>query len=79
MFAKFGQTKIQNLHAIVIGDEDVLRFQIAMDDASFVGSRKTTDDLLRILRDFSRRCGSVTELNRRAALYSSLVQFIPAN
>lgn len=37
MFQLFGQAKVQNLRSSVLGDEDVARLDIAMDDAVGMG------------------------------------------
>ena len=51
---QFGQAEVQNLHAAVVGDEDVLGFQIAMDDALVVRGRETVGDLERVLDGLAR-------------------------
>ena len=39
------QTEVENLHALVARDEDVLRLQVAMDDALLVRGREAVGDL----------------------------------
>ena len=51
----FGQPEIQNLDLPVAEHEDVLRFQISMDDALVVSSREPSRDLRRNLEGLSRR------------------------
>src|SRR5687767_2722989 len=46
---QLGQTEVENLDAAVAADEDVLWFQIAMDDALFVGSSECVGDLPRVI------------------------------
>ncbi len=38
---EFCQTEVEDLDAIVSGDEEIVRFQIAMDDALFVRGGET--------------------------------------
>jgi hypothetical protein len=42
-----GQAEIQDLHAAIARDEDILRLQIAVDDAVLVRRRQAEGDLLR--------------------------------
>ena len=45
---QLGQTEVQNLDVAVAGDEDVLGFDVAMDDALVVRSGQTAGDLTRV-------------------------------
>ena len=40
-----GQSEVENLHPVVVGDEQVLGLQVAMDDALLVGGRQSVRDL----------------------------------
>ena len=42
---ELGHAKVENLHEAVGGDHDVLRLQIAMDDAGIVGLGQAVGDL----------------------------------
>src|SRR5436190_1359157 len=53
--SEFCQTEIENLNAVVCGDEQVLRLKVAMDNSFFMGSRQTADDLLGVLRHLAQR------------------------
>src|SRR5687768_12127336 len=46
--SEFGDAKVENLHASVFGDEDIVRLQIAMYDALFVGGCQTLGNLQRV-------------------------------
>src|SRR6266571_3747373 len=52
---ELGNAKVQNLHASIFGDEDVLRLQVAMDDPFLVRSRQTMRNLDRIVDRFAFR------------------------
>ena len=39
------EAEVQNLDSTIVREKKVFRFQVAMDDASFVGSRETAGDL----------------------------------
>src|SRR5437870_3808955 len=52
---ELGNSKVQNLHAAIFGDEDVLRLQVAMDDPFLVRSRQTMRNLDRIVDRFALR------------------------
>jgi hypothetical protein len=58
---EFHQTKIENLHAAVCRDKDVLGFQVAMHDALLVCGRKTMRDLNSVLHGFANRKGPATQ------------------
>ena len=55
------ETKVEDLHAVVGGDEDVLRLQVAMDDAFVVGGREAARDLDGVVNGASQRQWSVRE------------------
>ena len=42
------QAKIQNLHAFVVGEKQVFRLQVAMDDSLFVRRRQSPRHLQRV-------------------------------
>ena len=42
---ELGQAKVKDLDAPVFGDEEVLRFEVAMDDALLVRCRQAMSDL----------------------------------
>src|SRR5262249_17914338 len=46
---EFRQPEVQDLHAVIGRDENVLGFQIAMDDAFFMRRRETARDLNRVI------------------------------
>ena len=50
-----GQTEVEDLHASFACDEDVLRFQVAMDDALVVRGCKPACDLGRVVDRLARR------------------------
>ena len=52
---ELGEPEVENLHAAISGDEDVLRLQIAMNDPLLVRRRQTTRDLHRILNRLAHR------------------------
>jgi hypothetical protein len=43
--SEFSETEVQNLDSAVVRKKKVFRFQVAMDDASFVRSGKASGDL----------------------------------
>ena len=51
---QLGQAEVQNLDAVVMGDENVLRLQVAMDDAFFVRRGQTAGDLNRVVDRLAR-------------------------
>ena len=55
LLRQFGQTEVENLDAVVPGDEEVLGLEIAMDDALVVRRRESARDLKRILDRLARR------------------------
>ena len=55
------ETEVQNLHATVRRDDDVVALQIAMDDAALVGMRECVRELTSVVHDLlgrqrARRC-----------------------
>ena len=46
-------TEVQDFDAIVAGDEDVVRLEIAVDDAFFVGSGEAFGDVESVLDQFA--------------------------
>ena len=48
-----GQAEVENLGAAVVGDEQILRLQVAMHDAFFVRGGKSPGNLLRVLDRFT--------------------------
>ena len=57
-----GQSEIEDLHLPIAGDEDVLRFEIAMNDAAVVCRREASADLHRVVqrgRERQRRSAQV--------------------
>ena len=48
-FRELGQAEVEDLGAIVRGDEDVLRLQVAVDDALLVCGGESEGDLPRVL------------------------------
>jgi hypothetical protein len=51
---QFCQTEVENLGVTVAGDHDVVRLQIAMDDAGPMRFRQATGHLLQVLDQFSQ-------------------------
>src|SRR5438105_1606959 len=49
------QTEIEQLYSAIAGDEDVLRFQVAMHDTFVVRGGEPTGDLERIINSFAER------------------------
>jgi hypothetical protein len=45
----FAQAEVEYLHAVVASYEDVLRLEVAVDDAFLVCRRQSADDLLRVV------------------------------
>src|SRR6185436_8242857 len=54
-FDQFGETEVEDLYAAVSRYENVIWFEIAMDDAAFVSSRKPASDLHRVFGRAPRR------------------------
>ncbi len=52
---QFRQTKIQNLHPLVVGDEQIFRLQVAMNDSLFVRCRQSPRHLQPILNRLAAR------------------------
>ena len=66
---ELGEAEVEDLHAAVPGDEDVLGLEIAVDDAVVVGGRQAVGDLHRVLERLARGQGPVVEpLAQRLAL-----------
>src|SRR4030095_7570508 len=57
------QTKVENLYAAIVSDEDVVGFQIAMDDSLLVCCCQTVGDLERVVD-----CASLAQLSATDAL-----------
>ena len=57
------QAEVEDLHVAVGGDEDVLRLQIAMDDAALVRGGEPLGDL-RALNSIALRTGSAPAASR---------------
>jgi hypothetical protein len=55
------EAEIQNLRMTIPRDEDVLGFQVAMDDAFVVRGRQTAGDLRGIIGGFARRQRTTTQ------------------
>src|SRR5215469_9852452 len=53
--SQLGQAEVQDLDLAIVGDEQILWLQIAMDDSSFVRGREPTCDLLSVLNRLSCR------------------------
>ena len=53
-FAKLGQTEIQNLLPIVLRDEKIFGFEVAMNHSLAMSGRQPLRDLERIVRGFAR-------------------------
>ena len=58
-FKRRGQPKVRNIDVIVVSDEDVVRLEIAMDDAFSVGSGKCLAKLARNFQAALKREGMV--------------------
>src|SRR5262245_65050844 len=59
---QLGQTEIENLDAVVFGDEKVFRFEVAMDDAPGVSGRQSAGDLLSVINRLALRYRAFVEL-----------------
>ena len=69
MLHQFRETEIQNLDAAVFGDEQVLRLEVAMNDALFVRGRQSMSDLNAVIDCFANRHrAALQHLPQRAAL-----------
>src|SRR5437867_972464 len=55
------ETKIENLYAAIIGDEDVFRFEIAMSNSLRVRRSEAMRDLQRVIERFARAETARTE------------------
>ena len=51
--SQFRQAKIENLHSPVVKHEDVVRLQIAVDNAFFVSCRQSPCDLHGVINGFA--------------------------
>src|SRR5215468_7895387 len=47
------QPEIQNLDPVIIGDEEIVRFEVAMNDSLFVGGGESVSDLYCVLDCFT--------------------------
>ena len=52
---ELGQAEVENLGPSILVEEQVLRFQVAMDDASFVRCRQTVRDLHAVVDGLAQR------------------------
>ena len=52
---QFGEAEVEDLHAAVVGDEDVLGLQVAVHDALLVRRREAVRDLERVVDRLARR------------------------
>ena len=68
-----GETEVENLHTSIGGDEDVLGFEIAMDDAAGVGGREACHHLMDQLDGTLERDGPRSMRTRRVSPSSSSV------
>jgi hypothetical protein len=57
---ELGQAEIENLHASVARNKNILRLQIAMNDPLLVRGRQTTRNLFTVLGGFAHRQGAGT-------------------
>ena len=51
---ELGQTEVENFCATIVGEEEVLRLKVAMDNALLVGGGEATGDLLAVVDRFAR-------------------------
>src|ERR1041385_1700353 len=56
------QTEIQDLHAVISGDEEIFRLEITMSDPSFMRRCPTLGNLLGVVERFALREWEVIEL-----------------
>ena len=67
--AELRQAEVENLHAPVAGDEDVVGFEVPMHDALVVGRGQAAGGLDRVVHGLARRQGTVRQrLAQRLAL-----------
>ena len=52
---ELGEAEVEDLHAAVVGDEDVLGLQVPVDDPLLVRGREAVDDLERVVDRLARR------------------------
>ena len=52
---ELGEAEVEDLHAAVVGDEDVLGLQVPVDDPLLVRRREAADDLERVVDRLARR------------------------
>src|SRR5262249_31517601 len=57
---QLGETKVENLYAAIISNEDVVGFEIAMDDSLVVRCRESVGDLQRVINSVPLAQGSST-------------------
>jgi hypothetical protein len=60
-FSKLCETEVEDLYSIVLRDEKILRFEIAMSDPALVSRRESADDLLCVVDSFSKRYRTVIQ------------------
>ena len=58
---QLGNAEIQNLYATILGDEQVFRFQVAMDDMFFVRGHQALYDLQGIICDLANGKSTIEE------------------
>ncbi len=58
---KLGQTKVENLDATIVCDEQIVRLEIAMDYALLMRGRQAMSDLKRVIDRFSLRQGCAAD------------------
>ena len=63
---ELGQAEVENLHAVVGRHEQVLRFQVAMDDPFPVCGGESCGDLLRVLNRLARSDCTIASVARAA-------------
>ena len=76
----FGDAEIDGLRNALFGDQDVLRFYVAMDDALFVGVLERRGDLGAITNDlgFCQAAPGFDELTQRLAMHVLHDEVVPA-
>ena len=73
---QFCQPEIQNFHPPVLGDENVFRLEVAMDDPLAVCGGQALGNLQRILRGLARRQRRAGHAVERIAQRLSFEQFV---
>ena len=66
------QAEVENLHAPVAGDEEVLWLEVAMDDAFGVRRRQTAGDLLRVIKRLAHGQRTVIQLRAQLLAFQQL-------